>query len=202
MPDPYTPPQVPYLSAGRKLCVTGSCILTASEDFVGKVIRFFEGNHAFCSHTASVVRFPAELMSEERVTLIEALEKGLTPTFISHYGAGFKGRIFLFTPGELTKSIQATPVGHPSNTQTKFSQWLLERLFEGTPYDYAGLFKQIFGHVPENTGTEFCSEAWGLAAEYAGISRIDNAHAGMAPQPADIPNWWSGTLVELIKPFE
>ncbi|MBF0481277.1 MAG: hypothetical protein HQK81_06175 [Desulfovibrionaceae bacterium] len=180
-----------YLEGGRELCQTGCCILTAAEDLLGESIRFFEGRGATCSHAAPVVRLPAGLMSRDRVTLIEALAHGLTPTYLSHYGEGFKGRIFLFTPAGLTPEIQAA-----------FSAWLLDKMFAGTAYDYSALFAQIGGHVGEDTRKLFCSEAYACALEAAGLPRLPTAPAGVAPQPSDIASWWPGSLVELKGPFK
>jgi len=183
------PIKAPYLQGGRELCVTGSCVLTASDDLLGNAIRLFEG-HSWCSHAAPVVRMPAELMSAERVTLLEALEHGLTPTYLSHYFTGFKGRLFLFTPKGISPDVQV-----------RFSAWLLDKTFAQTKYDYVALGRQVAGHVQEDDASLFCSEAWGMAAEFAGLSRAPDAPQGVAPQPPDIATWWPGDLVELVGPF-
>ena len=185
-------PVRPYLYGGRELCVTGACLLTASSDWLGRAIRFFEGDAAWCSHAAPVVRFPVDMVGAERVTLIEALEHGLTPTYLSHYfGDDFDGRLFLFTPWALTLEIQ-----------TKFRAWMLDKMFSQTGYDYGSLARQVAGHAQEDDALLFCSEAWGMAAEAAGLPRLPDAPQGLAPQPPDIPRWWAGKVVELIGPFK
>lgn len=182
---------VPYLDGGRELCVTGSCLLTAADTALGKAIRFFQGGEAFCSHAAPVVRFPETLVDRERVTLIEALEHGITPTYLSHYfGKDFSGRLFLFTPAGLTPEIQR-----------RFSAWVLDKMFSGTAYDYRALVRQVAGRVAQDDTDLFCSEQWGMGIEHAGLQRLPEAPAGLAPQPSDIPVWWLGRLVELVGPF-
>ena len=182
--------QVPYLAGGRELCVTGACILTAADDLLGRAIRFFEGGRALCSHAAPVVRFPSDMMDAERVTLIQALEHGLTATFASEFLEGFRGRVFLFTPAGLTPEIQA-----------RFRAWMLTGLCSRVPYDYLALFRQILGHTVQDAHAQFCSEAYGIGLEQAGLPRRAPYVNGLAPQPADIPEWWPGRLVELVEPF-
>ena len=183
---------VPYLDAGRELCITGSCILTASEDMLGDAIRLFEGDGAFCSHAAAVVRFPAELVGRERVTLIEALEHGPTPTYLSHYFSGFTGRLFLFTPAGLTPEIQ-----------TEFAAWCLDKVLLQVEYGFVSLGRQVAGHVEEEDPRKrlFCSEEVGMAWESSGLPRLASIPPKLAPQPSDIPRWWAGTLIELTGPF-
>lgn len=183
-------PSIPYLSGGRERCVTGSCILTAASDLLGRSIRMFEGHDAWCSHAAGVVRFPETLVARERVTLIESLEHGPTPTYLSHYFSGFVGRLFLFTPAGLTETVQ-----------TAFSAWLFEQVCNQVAYDYAALGKQIFGHVHEDGKALFCSELVGMGWEAAGLSRLPSAPKGVAPQPSDIASWWDGEVIELVGPF-
>ncbi len=181
---------IPYLDGGRELCVTGSCLLTAADTALGRAIRFFQGGEAFCSHAAPVVRFPEEFVGRDRVTLIEALEHGLTPTYLSRYFKNFAGRLFLFTPAGLTPESQA-----------RFSAWLVDRMCAETPYDYVGLLRQTRGRVTEDNTALFCSEAYGMALEAAGLPRLPEAPAGLAPQPNDIPVWWLGRVVEMVGPF-
>jgi hypothetical protein len=183
-------PVVPYLSGGRELCVTGACLLTASSGLLGSAIRLFEKGEAFCSHAAGVVRFPESLVSRERVTLIESLEHGPTPTYLSRYFSGFDGRLFLFTPEGLTPEIQ-----------TGFSAWLLDKVLSETPYGYGDIGHQVVGRVKQDAAELFCSEAVGMAWEENGLPRLPSAPAGLAPQPPDITVWWAGTLVELVGPF-
>lgn len=181
---------IPYLEGGRDLCVTGSCILTASSSPLGKAIRCFEGHDAYCSHAAPVVRYPANMVREERVTLIEALEHGLTPTYLSHYFRDFEGTLYLFVPHGLTVEVQEA-----------FRFYLMDMMLKQTPYDYPDLFKQIMGRVREDDEKLFCSEAFGFATEYAGLKRKTSAPQGFAPQPPDISKWWDGVLYRLIGPF-
>jgi hypothetical protein len=181
---------IPYRDGGRELCVTGSCLLTAADTALGRAIRFFQGGGAFCSHAAPVVRFPEEFVGRDRVTLIEALEHGLTPTYLSRYFKDFDGRLFLFTPAGLTELFQA-----------RFAAWLVDRMCAETPYGYRDLVRQTRGRVEQDDKALFCSEAYGMALEAAGLPRLAEAPAGLAPQPSDIPNWWLGRVVELVGPF-
>lgn len=181
---------IPYLEGGRNLCVTGSCILTASADPLGRAIRKFEGKNAYCSHAAPVVRYPANMVRQERVTLIEALEHGLTPTYLSRYFKDFTGDLYLFVPDGLTEEIQEA-----------FRFWLIDKMLEHTAYDYEDLFKQVFGRVRQNSDKLFCSEAWGFAIEFAGLPRLETAPPDLAPQPPDVSSWWSGTVYRLVGPF-
>lgn len=182
--------EIPYMAGGRELCVTGTCVLTASCSTLGKAIRHFEGKDAFCSHAAPVVRFPAEMVREERVTLIEALEHGMTPTYMSHYFSDFEGDLFLFVPDGLTPKIQEA-----------FRFWLIDKMLNQTEYDYPDLVKQLFGRVKQDDNKLFCSEAWGFAIEFAGIDRRADAPQDYAPQPPDVSEWWDGTLYRLTGPF-
>jgi len=184
--------KIPYLDGGRELCVTGSCLLTASEDFIGDAIRLFEGDGAFVSHAAAVVRFPSSLVSVERVTLIESLEHGPTPTYLSHYFTGFTGRLFLFTPDGLTPEIQAG-----------FAAWALDKALKRVKYGYYAIAEQTLGHVQEeNPNVEiFCSDFVAQDWEANGINRLTSFPPTLAAQPSDIPRWWSGSVVELVGPF-
>lgn len=182
--------KIPYLQGGRALCVTGCCFLTAANGVLGRAIRLCEGENAYVSHAACVVRLPAEMMDEDRVSLIEALEHGLTPTYASERFQGFDGHVYLFTPAGLT-----------DEKQHKFRYWLIDKMFRQTPYDYSSLFKNAVCHVDEESSMLFCSEAWGMAATYSGIERIDAFKGPKAPQPPDIVTWWPGRVVEVTGPF-
>ena len=184
--------KISYLEGGRQLCVTGTAILTASNEFLGKSIRFFEGNDAWCNHAAAVVRFPQEFVCEDRVTLIESLEHGPTPTYLSHYFDDFDGKLFLIIPNGLTEYIKY-----------KFSIWCMDKVFSQIKYDYASIGKQIFGHVKEDGEELFCSEFLGMAWEHSGIERLDTAPKGLAPQPSDITTWYPiQKIYELVGPFK
>jgi hypothetical protein len=186
-----TIPVIPYLAGGRELCVTGACLLTADAGLLGQSIRLFEGHGAWCSHAAAVVRFPSCLVAEERVTLIESLEHGPVPTYLSHYFQGFEGRLFLAIPKGLAPAIQED-----------FAAWCLDKVLKQIRYDYRGLAGQIFGHVREDGRELFCSELVGLGWEESGLTRLPWAPKGLLAQPPDLPNWWAmETVVELIGPF-
>ncbi len=182
--------KIPYLQGGRALCVTGCCFLTASDDILGRAIRLCEGEDAYVSHAACVVRLPPNMMDEDRVSMIEALEHGLTPTYVSERFQDFNGHVYLFTPAGLTEE-----------KQHKFRYWLIDKMFKRTPYDYSSLFRNAIGHVGAEASALFCSEAWGMAADYSGIERIEAFKGEKAPQPPDVIKWWLGRVVEITGPF-
>ena len=193
----FTPVKMPYLSGGREQCVTGSCVLTASEDFIGKAIRFFEGNDAWCSHAAAVVRQPDDTGRDRvNVSLIESLEHGPTKTYLSYYFSEFKGRIFLFTPRGLTPQIK-----------TDFANFLEGLVMQHVKYDYAGLLENVVGHVPEvPVGKQIqdciCSAMVGYGWERNGLPRKPFVPQGVVPQPPDLPSWWPvQSIFELVGPF-
>jgi hypothetical protein len=188
MPAPAI--QTPYLQGGKELCTTGSCILVYSPTLLGEAIREFEDNGGWCNHAASIVRMPEPFCSEAEVSLVEALEHGLTPTLLRSYFGSPGTRLYLFTPDGLTPEVQA-----------RFAAWIMGKMFTGTAYAYGALVEQVAGHVQEGTSAMFCSESYGCALEAAGLKRLGSAPAGVAPQPTDIPAWWSGSLVELVPPF-
>ena len=191
---------LPYLDGGRDLCITGSCLLTASDDWIGRDIRFFEGNDAWCSHAAAIVRLPATLMGRERVTLVESLERGPTHTYISHYFSDFTGRLFLFTPDGLMPEIQA-----------KSAAWLMDKVLRQVgprpvKYDYLGIIQQMAGHIKELASDDkmICSDEVGKSWTENGLPRLASAPQDLVPQPPDLVPWWStstDSVVELTGPF-
>jgi hypothetical protein len=191
------PITTPYLHGGRELCITGACILTASSDWLGRVIRFFEGDHAFCSHAAAIVRGPDDTGRDRvNVSLIESLEDGPTKTYLSSYFTGFNGRLFLFQPTGLTPEIQAA-----------FAAFLDGLVADHVHYDYAGLLANIVGHekeVPPGQQIKdcICSAEVGYGWERNGLPRMPSAPRDVVPQPPDLPSWWAGEpVVELVGPF-
>lgn len=182
--------KIPYLEGGRDLCVTGACFLTASDDVLGAAIRLFEGKGAYVSHCAPIVRLPPELMDTTRVSLIEALEHGLTPTYASQRFQDYDGHVYLCVPKGLTEE-----------QQHRFRKWLIDKMWRRVPYDYSSLFKNMGGHVAKDDGALFCSEAWGMAADDAGIERLPQYRNNFAPRPNDIPVWWDCAVYEIVGPF-
>jgi hypothetical protein len=183
--------EIPYLEGGRELCVTGCAVLWRGKDLLSEAIELCE--HGDFSHASAVVRMDEYLGTPDRVTLIEALEHGPTPTLLSNRARDYDGEIYLFTPDGLTAEIQA-----------KFRKFAFEASLKQEPYDFEGLLKQIAGHVHPNPKAVFCSDFWGRDAVSSGLPRKpefrDN---GWAPQPPDIPVWWPGKpVIKLVGPFK
>jgi len=177
---------IPYLNGGRNLCITGCAILVRGNDLLSKAIECF----SVFSHCAPIVRMDEYLGTPDRVTLIEALEHGLTLTLLSERFQGYSGQVFLFIPVGLKPEIQA-----------KLRSEMLVQLAQGTPYDYKALFANALGHTKENAAQQFCSEAYGLALEGVGIQRKPEFQSDLAPRPGDVATWWDGELIELVGPF-
>jgi hypothetical protein len=180
-----TPAKIPYLQGGRERCLPGCALLFQGVSLLEEAIENWGG----LSHCACIVGPDIRIGSTEPTT-IEALAGGLTPRLVATDCQG-PGRFFLFTPDDLTPAKQQA-----------FVSWLVNRMLLGTPYAYNQLLENAAGHVQESIGQEFCSEAWGLAAEHAGILRLPQNQSTLAPRPGDVPVWWPGSMIELVGPFK
>lgn len=170
----------------RPWLTTGTIILWQGDDLLSRAIRCF----SMFSHASLVVR-DLDPEQTERVDIIEALATGLEMRHLSERIKGYDGRVFAF---------QVHGMDFYKDVQARIKSFALDECGKGVPYDYAGLFANILGHVSERMNRMFCSEFAAKALEQAGIPRLPGYQNGKAARPGDIPVWFYGALREIKVP--
>jgi hypothetical protein len=171
-------------AAIRPWLATGTVILWRGDDLLGRTIRLFTE----FSHASLAVR-GLDPSDAERVFLVEALATGLELRILSERVRGYRGRVFAWRPASL-----------PEDVQRRVKSFALKECGRGVPYDYAGLFANMLGHVSEGWRRFFCSEFAAKALEQAGIARRPRYRNGYAARPGDIPAWFAGSIREIGAP--
>jgi len=120
-----------------------------------------------------VVRMFDQGDGQDRVYLIEALERGLTLRHLSTRLAEYRGHAYVFRP-----------VLSPRQ-QNAIRLFATDKTAEGVRYDYGGLFANMIGRISMDARRYICSEFLWAAWQHAEAVPA----GGKAPRPGDIVPW-------------
>jgi len=162
----------------RPFIQTGSCILWRGNSVVSKLIRW----KSDITYASLCVRLDKYKGLEGRVFLVEALGSGLQLRLLSERLKGYDGNAYF-----LNMDI-------PVDCQPKLREFALVACGKNIPYDYGGLFANVFGYVSLDIKAYFCSEFIWKAWEHIGM--VDKKH--QAPRPDDLMKWTNATLTKII----
>ena len=171
-------PNVLTYSQIRPFIQTGSCILWKGNSIVSKLIRW----KSDISHASLCIRLDKYEGLKNRVFLVEALAAGLQLRLLSQRLKEYDG-----VANFLNMDI-------PKEYQPKIREFALVACSQNVPYDYNGLFANIFGYVSLDAKAYFCSEFIWKAWEHIGM--VDKKH--QAPRPDDLMKWTNATLTKFI----
>jgi hypothetical protein len=153
--------------AVQHLVDTGDLVEWRGDGFVARSIRYFTGGRV--NHSSLVVRLPYEC--SERRFVIEAVDSGLEFKLLSSQLEKASGQAWWY---------RLKPELH--HLRPKIGEWAFNRLAENSGYDYASLFRQIFGRVSLDARRFFCSEFVQAAYVEHGIISCKD---GLALRPGD-----------------
>lgn len=157
---------------------TGDCLLYQSKGILGRVIRTFSPVY---NHAGLVLALPEYCGKENRRWTLEALDHGICLNLLSEDLAKYDGSAWWLP---LKPEFE--------DRRDQIGEYALANA--GKPYDFKGLFANIFGYVSVNAKQFFCSEYAFLAYRAAGIVTGDKA-----PRPGDIPGLGIfGDLVQIV----
>ncbi len=99
-------------------------------------------------HTHSAMVIPHVGCFDDRLLIIESLNGGPVPRYLSEKVQNYKGKVWHF------------PLANATDNQRNLAcNWLWDKVFQGIKYDYFGLFTQVIRKVKTDAGHLFCSEA-------------------------------------------
>lgn len=160
-----------------------------SNSILGKIIRWRTGG--YFNHTGVVIRFQDFEQREPRRWTVHATEHGLTLNYLSRELESYDGEVWWYRvkPGLKEQSIDA-------------GCWMLEQV--GVPYDFEGLFKNLFGKVIADVNRMFCSEAvfigWQFVAIKYGLGTLSHLiNIVKAPVPDEMTRVLSPVYTEGIR---
>lgn len=183
---PVTQPQVTpgsemnHYEKIRASLDTGAVLLWRDDSFISRAIRFFSSGsnwRASFSHASLVVR------GGDRVLTVEALVRGVQPTYLSERLGAYSGEVYALIPKvdeDHKKCIQI------------FAE---EACCRNKGYDFDGLFSNIFSRVSTEASRFFCSEFVYQTLAACGVTSPRNDN--LAPRPADLPEWLDLTPVRI-----
>lgn len=121
---------------------------------ISKIIAWRTGS----KHTHSAIVIDLLEITGQRLIVIESLEGGPVPRYLSKRVTDYEGEIWHF-PLKFVAQAQ----------RDKAVQFTWEQSLTGIKYDYLSIVRQILRKVSTDASKLFCSELVQMAWEYAGI---------------------------------
>jgi hypothetical protein len=154
------------------LIQVGDKIEFASNGFLGRLIRWFTKQTV--NHTALA---SGEMGSNQNFVL-EANAPGIELEPLIKDITSCSGAVY-WTPLLMGFDALRPAIG----------KWAVDQC--GTPYDYEGLFANMFGHVSANTKYDFCSEFYFCSLVAGGVlpqfkivgCKVEDGHGNPVPAP-------------------
>ena len=146
---------------------TGDVILWKGTGIVSQTIRLFSGGY---SHASLVLRLDEFEGLKDRRFVLEAVHSGVGLNLLSN-AMHDHGEAYLYQMKD-----------EYTDKRNAIACWALGRV--GTPYDFGGVFRNLFGYISADVKRLFCSEFVYLAYKEAGILNEQTA-----PRPGDITRW-------------
>lgn len=147
---------------------TGDALLYRSKgSLIGWIIQKFSD----FNHIGGVLRFGPDEQEVDRVWTLEAVGRGVKPSYLSEKIVSYHGEIWWY------------PLKDEFDDHRKFMQEAA-LILKDIDYDFKSLFKNVLGYVSVNLKTLFCSEYYYFQLCYA---KIITDNIGIAPRPGDIP---------------
>lgn len=149
-----------------KYILSGDVILWKGNHLISRAIRLFSEY----SHASLILRLNEFEGLKDRRFVLEAVNKGITINLLSE---AFKehGEAYLFSLKE-----------EHNDKRDQIISWAMGKM--GTPYDFHGVFRNIFGRVSSDVKRLFCSEYVYESYKEAGIVGEQKA-----PRPGDLAKW-------------
>jgi hypothetical protein len=158
----------------RRYLRDGDILEWGSDKIIGRMIRMFTKKDV--NHTGGVIRMK-EFENEpgDRIMTTEATEKGFCINYLSRALEGYKGRVYVL------------PLKSPGLDNYRRSIVRCELDMVGIPYDFGGLFSNMFGRVSMNARQFFCSEGKAFSLDSSGVITLPLNKKGrkIAPRPGD-----------------
>jgi len=163
----------------RPFIQTGSCIMWKGRSTFAKLIRW----KSDFTHASLCVRLGQYKKLADRVFLVEALSTGLELRLLSERINGYNGEAYFMN------------IDIPIEIQNKLREFALIQCSKNIPYDYRGLFANVFGRVVPEAKAYFCSEFVWRAWEVNGLVKKRD----VVPRPDDLIEWAGSSLTHILK---
>jgi len=154
----------------RQYIDTGDCLEFKGVHPISRMIRWRTGEPV--NHTAMCFKYVLQGDSEPRITISEAVDDGVQPSFLSRVLDGYGGKVYLVRL-------------HIWNKPYKLDLAKAMLSLEGINYDYTSIFKLLFKRVKMSRHKLFCSESIQAAAIKAKLVSED-CNGGVAIVPGEL----------------